>query len=98
MKVLADKMIMKGLEGLHHCHLQLKSHVMDLLTEGSSHVKSICNLVEEKLRQLHASSVQNLGLYQTAVNVDENDCRDVHISIDSDPSLASEVCYFSLAL
>ncbi|KAA8545768.1 hypothetical protein F0562_020781 [Nyssa sinensis] len=64
--ILSQETIKKGISGLHHYHSQHRVHIMNLLDEGSSHLKSIVNVVEEKISQLHILSRRGMVLaYQT---------------------------------
>ncbi|XP_021656301.2 uncharacterized protein LOC110646979 isoform X2 [Hevea brasiliensis] len=85
-----DKMIMNGVAELHHYHSENRDHVMNLLNEGRLHITSMVNVLEEKIGQIDVSREQNLGLSHRVVNVDENECRDVHINNDVDPALVSK--------
>ncbi|KAF2294396.1 hypothetical protein GH714_010269 [Hevea brasiliensis] len=85
-----DKMIMNGVAELHHYHSENRVHVMNLLNEGRLHITSMVNVLEEKIGQIDVSREQNLGLSHRVVNVDENECRDVHINNDVDPALVSK--------
>lgn len=92
MQILLDKMVVNGIAGLHHYHSQHRVHIMNLLGEERLHMKSIINMVEEKIRQFDVITEQTLGPSQRIINLDENECRDVHINTDADSALVSKVC------
>uniref|UniRef100_A0A5B6YQB4 Putative myosin-10 isoform X1 n=1 Tax=Davidia involucrata TaxID=16924 RepID=A0A5B6YQB4_DAVIN len=81
--ILSEETIKKGISGLHHYHSQHRVHIMNLLDEGSSHLKSIVDVIEEKLRQLDVNREQNLKSPQRDVKLDESECRDVHVNTDA---------------
>ncbi|KAF5951843.1 hypothetical protein HYC85_009787 [Camellia sinensis] len=60
---------------------------MNLLDEGYSDLKSIIEVVEEKIRQLNASREQSWKSPLRDVMLDENDCRDLHVNTIADPNL-----------
>ncbi|XP_020532424.1 uncharacterized protein LOC105650792 isoform X4 [Jatropha curcas] len=85
-----DKVIMNEIAGLRHYYSQHRVHIMDLLNEGKLDIKSTINKIEEKIEQIDVSRERNLGPSHRIVDLDENECRDVHISNDIDPDLASK--------
>ncbi|KAK1558509.1 hypothetical protein Q3G72_003169 [Acer saccharum] len=82
-----DKLIIKGIEELHHCHSQHRSHIGNLLDEERSHIKLIVDVIEEKIQQFDGSRKQSTGTCQRVEKLDEFECRDVHISTDANTSL-----------
>lgn len=86
-KILSDKMIQNGVSELLRYHSQQRVHIINLLDEGKSHLRSIIDAVEEKIRQLGMSRAQNMDSPQRYLKLDENKCQDVHTSTDVDPSL-----------
>ncbi|GMP38557.1 hypothetical protein CsSME_00009756 [Camellia sinensis var. sinensis] len=80
-------MIKRGISGLHHYHSEQKAYIMNLLDEGYSDLKSIIEVVEEKIRQLDASREQSWKSPLRDVMLDENDCRDLHVNTIADPNL-----------
>ncbi|TXG64089.1 hypothetical protein EZV62_011083 [Acer yangbiense] len=82
-----DKLIIKGIEELRHCHSQHRSHIGNLLDEERSHIKSIVDVIEEKIQQFDGSRKQSTGTCQRVEKLDEFECRDVHISTDANTSL-----------
>lgn len=85
-------MFKNRISGLLHYHSQHRIHIVNLLDEGKSHLKSIIDVVEEKIRQLDAGREQNLKPSQRDLKSDEHECRDVHVSIVGDHSSVAKVC------
>ncbi|KAL7206357.1 hypothetical protein ACSBR2_019129 [Camellia fascicularis] len=86
-KSFSEETIKKGISGLHHYHSEHKAYIMNLLDEGYSDLKSIIEVVEEKIRQLDASREQSWKSPPRDVMLDENDCRDLHVNTIADPNL-----------
>lgn len=82
MQVRLDKFIIDVIAELHHCHSQLRAHVVNSLDEGRSHIKSI---IDEIGGQVTAT-------YQRDEKLDEFECGDVHIRNDANTNLVSQVC------
>uniref|UniRef100_A0A2C9VIZ4 Uncharacterized protein n=1 Tax=Manihot esculenta TaxID=3983 RepID=A0A2C9VIZ4_MANES len=85
-----DKVIMNGIGELNHYHSEHRVHIMNLLNEGRLHIASIINKVEEKIGQIDVSKEQNLEVSHRAVDLDENECRDVHITNDMEQALSAK--------
>ncbi|PRQ22664.1 hypothetical protein RchiOBHm_Chr6g0252731 [Rosa chinensis] len=86
-KIRSDGMIKKEMAELHHHHSQQKVHIMSLLNEGSSCIKSIIDAVEKKCRQIDASRLQKLEPHMGDVKQGESECQDVHEITDADPQV-----------
>lgn len=97
MKIHLDKVIMNGIGELNHYHSEHRVHIMNLLNEGRLHIASIINKVEEKIGQIDVSKEQNLEVSHRAVDLDENECRDVHITNDMEQALSAKVITIILA-
>ncbi|PIM98046.1 hypothetical protein CDL12_29477 [Handroanthus impetiginosus] len=86
-KMLSEGMIRKQISALHQQHSLYRIDISHLLDEGHSELKSITDVVVEKLKQLEQSRECNLG---SSVIEDkelhESECKDVHVSADSDPA------------
>ena len=65
---------------------------MNILDEGYSHLTSIVNAVEEKIRQLNGSREQSRKFPRRDVTLDEDDFRDVHINMIAGSDLINKVC------
>lgn len=89
-KIISHQMFKNRISGLLHYHSQHRLHVVNLLDEGKSHLKSIIDVVEEKIRQLDADREQNLEPPQRDLKLYENECRDVHVSIVGDHNSVAE--------
>ncbi|KAE8008127.1 hypothetical protein FH972_004667 [Carpinus fangiana] len=86
-KIRTHKMIKSGIAGLHQYHSQHRVHVMNLLDEGKSHMNSIVDAIEEKIRRFEVSRVQSLRPPQGDDKLEENECRDVHMATDAGSNL-----------
>ncbi|XP_011088079.1 myosin-2 heavy chain [Sesamum indicum] len=86
-RILSEKKIKKQISALLDIHSQYRSDIMKLLEEGNSELKSINDLIVEKMRQLELSTECNLksSMIQEK-ELQESECIDVHISADSAPA------------
>ncbi|KAF5733212.1 nucleoprotein TPR-like isoform X5 [Tripterygium wilfordii] len=89
-KMLSYELIINGIAGLRLFHSQHRAHVMNLLSEGKSHIESIICLMEEKIQQLDVRGGQSLEP-QRVREPDEYDCRDIHTSTNIDCDLVPEI-------
>ncbi|KAK9941861.1 hypothetical protein M0R45_007554 [Rubus argutus] len=85
--ILTDRMIRKEMAELHCYYSQHRIHIMNLLNEGSTCIKSIINAAEEKCRQIDASRLAKLEPPPGDVKQDESECQDVHEITDADPHM-----------
>ncbi|KAL5561389.1 hypothetical protein UlMin_031136 [Ulmus minor] len=89
--ILANAMIKDGIAELWHYHSQCRVHITSLLDDGRSHIKSVVDLIDEKIRQSDVNSTQNLGLSSPReTDQEENECRDVHITTEVEHNLLSK--------
>ncbi|KAH6789912.1 myosin heavy chain-like protein [Perilla frutescens var. frutescens] len=85
-KILSKEKTKKQISALSHHHSQYRSGIKSLLDEGYSELKSISDLVVEKIKELEQSRECNLKSSQIQEReFDESECRDVHVSADSSP-------------
>lgn len=98
MQIRTHKMIKSGIAGLHQYHSQHRVHVMNLLDEGKSHMNSIVDAIDEKIRQFEVSRVQSLRPPQGDDKLEENECRDVHMATDAGSNSLSKVCSLMLCI
>ncbi|XAR52933.1 hypothetical protein NMG60_11021269 [Bertholletia excelsa] len=89
-KILSEEIITKRILELRQFHSQHRTHIMNLLDEGYSHLKSIIDMVEEKVSQIDVNREQDRNSPQRDVASDENDCRDVHVNTVDVSSLDTE--------
>lgn len=89
-KMHTYKMIKGEIAGLHQYHSQHRVHVMNLLDEGKSHMKSIVDVIEENIRQFEVSRVQSLRPPQGDEKLEEYEFRDVHMATDAGSDLLSK--------
>ncbi|XLR43589.1 hypothetical protein HN51_027631 [Arachis hypogaea] len=74
-----DKVVDNGIANLKHHHSQYKEHIMNLLNDGESSVKSIINVIDERVRSFDQSTVPYLILQRDG-QLEDHECQDVHIS------------------
>ncbi|KAH7575412.1 hypothetical protein JRO89_XS02G0103800 [Xanthoceras sorbifolium] len=86
-----DKLVIKVIKELRHCHSQHRAHISNLLNEERSHIKSIIDVIEEKNQQFNGGRKQSTGTCHRDEKLDEFECRDVHISTDANTSLLSKM-------
>ncbi|XP_011030328.1 PREDICTED: nucleoprotein TPR-like isoform X2 [Populus euphratica] len=86
-QVLLDKMVMEGITELHHYHSRHRVQITSLLSKERSHIKSIIDMAEEKMKQFDVISEQDLVACRV-VRLQEDEFRDVHMSTDADLDLA----------
>ncbi|KAL2460332.1 myosin heavy chain-related [Abeliophyllum distichum] len=76
-KILSEKKIKKEISALLYYHSQCRINITNLLDEGYSELKSIIDVVEEKIRQLEMSAEQNLkSSLPEDVKLEESELRD----------------------
>ncbi|KAL2477381.1 myosin heavy chain-related [Forsythia ovata] len=84
-KILSEKKIKKEISALLYYHSQCRVNITNLLDEGYSELKSIIDVVEEKIRQLEMSGEQNLKTsLPEDVKLQESELRD-DTNTDSGP-------------
>ncbi|XP_057788131.1 uncharacterized protein LOC131005262 isoform X2 [Salvia miltiorrhiza] len=85
-KILSKEKNKKRILALSHRHSQYRNGIKSLLDEGYLELKSMSDLVVEKIKQLELSRECNLRSSQIQEKeFDESECRDVHVSADSSP-------------
>lgn len=85
-KILSEKKIKKEISALHYYHSQFRNNITNLLDEGYSEIKSIIDVVEEKIRQLEMSEERNFkSSLQEDVKLQESKLRD-DTNTDSGPN------------
>ncbi|XP_024017865.1 TATA element modulatory factor isoform X5 [Morus notabilis] len=76
----ADAMIKNRIAELRHHYSECRVHIVNLLDDGKSLIKSSVDAIDEKIREFGASKAQTLELSPREVNQEEHECRDVHIT------------------
>ncbi|XLS75386.1 hypothetical protein HN51_032251 [Arachis hypogaea] len=71
-----DKVGYNGIANLKHHHSQYKEHIMNLLNDGKSSIKSIINVIDERVRNFDQSTVPYL-IPQRDGQLEDHECRDV---------------------
>ncbi|KAI3755469.1 hypothetical protein L1987_55270 [Smallanthus sonchifolius] len=84
--ICLDEKMKRDISGLHSFHSQHRLEIVNLIEEESSYFKSIVDEIKENLNQICINGELKSSSPQTDVILQENDCRDVHIS----PAAASD--------
>ncbi|CAL5195146.1 unnamed protein product [Lathyrus oleraceus] len=78
-QIYMNKVIENGIEDLKHHHFNYKDHIMNLLKDGESTIKSIINEIDERIRKFNKNIEPNL-VPQRDTEVEQNECGDADIS------------------
>lgn len=89
-QISMDKVIENGIADLKHYHSKCRDYFMNLLSDGESSIKSTISVIDERVRRFDQNTVPNL-VPQRDAELDENECRDVHISPQAKPVSESKV-------
>lgn len=92
MQILAVEIMKDGVAGLCHYHSQHRVDILNLLDDGKSYIKSVTNMIEEKIGHFDESREQYLVRSLREVNQEEKECGDLHLSTDVHYDLPSQVC------
>lgn len=79
LQIYMNKVIENGIADLKHHHFKYRDHIMNLLRDGESTIKSIINVIDERIRRFNENIEPNL-VHQRDKEREENECRDAHIS------------------
>jgi hypothetical protein len=85
-----NKVIENGIADLKQHHFQYRDHIMNLLSDGDSTIKSIINVIDERVRRFDQNIEPNF-ISQGDTEVDENECGDAHISLQDKTVSQSKV-------
>lgn len=91
MQIHSEELVKKQIAGLLHYHSEHKAHIMNILDQGYTQLKSTVNVLEEKISQLNTSRKQSWTSPQRDVVLHENDCRDVHVNTVDGPDSINKV-------
>lgn len=69
---------------------EYRDHITCLLKDGESSIKSIINMIDETVRRFDQSGNPSL-IHQREAELEDHECRDVHISPQAIPVLESKV-------
>ncbi|CAI8587284.1 unnamed protein product [Vicia faba] len=78
-QIYMNKVIENGIADLKRHHFNYKDHIMNLLKDGESTIKSIIDEIDERIRKFNQNIESNL-LPQRDTEVEENECGDADIS------------------
>ncbi|KAK3011923.1 hypothetical protein RJ639_010501 [Escallonia herrerae] len=91
LNIFSQAKMKKEISGLLHLHFQHRVHIVHLLDNGYSHLKSTIDVIEDKIRQLDMNGDQNLMSPRGNIKLQESECRDVHINNDAGSNLCTEM-------
>lgn len=78
-QIYMNKVIENGIADLKHHHFKYRDHIMTLLRDGESTIKSIINVIDERVRRCNENIEPNL-VHLRDEEREENECGDAHIS------------------
>ena len=84
LQISMDKVVQNGIADLKHCHSKCRDEIKNLLGDGESIIKSITNVIDEKIQSFDLSTVPNLTLQRDA-ELEESEGVDIHISPQAKP-------------
>ncbi|KAK7308794.1 hypothetical protein RJT34_05036 [Clitoria ternatea] len=83
-QISMGKVIENDIADLKHYHSKCRDHIMSVLSDGESSIKSLINVIDERVRRFDQSTASNLTP-QRDEELEEHECRDVHISPQAKP-------------
>ncbi|GAU29506.1 hypothetical protein TSUD_115290 [Trifolium subterraneum] len=89
-QIYMNKVIENGIADLKQHHFQYRDHIMNLLSDGDSTIKSIINVIDERVRRFDQNIEPNL-ISQGDTEVEENEYGDAHISLQDKTVLQSKM-------
>lgn len=93
MQIRSEGKIKKQISALRQQHSQYRIDIVSLLDEGYTEIKSLNDVVIEKMKQLDLSTECNLKSSQNQdKELNESECKDVHISADPRPVSITKAC------
>ncbi|KAL2349541.1 hypothetical protein Fmac_003541 [Flemingia macrophylla] len=96
-RLSTDKAIENSIADLKHYHSQCREQIKNLLGDGESSIKSIINVIDERVKRFELSTVPNLTPQRDA-ELEENESCDVHTSSQARPVSDSKgTCRSSLS-
>lgn len=98
MQVVMYKIIRNGIAGLNQDHSRHRAHIMNLLDQGKSHMKSIADVMETKIRQFEVTRLQSLGPSRGDEKLEDYECRDVHMAPETGSDWLFKVCLIEALL
>lgn len=90
LQISMDKLVQNGIADLKSYHSECRDEIMNLLGDGESIIKSITNVIDEKIRSFDLSTVPNLTLQRDA-ELEESEGVGIHISPQAKPISDYEV-------
>ncbi|KAJ0773687.1 hypothetical protein HanOQP8_Chr03g0102631 [Helianthus annuus] len=82
-KLCLEEKTKRDISGLRSFHSQHRLEIVSLLEEESSYIKSVVDEVKENMKQICINGERNSLSPHRDTKLQENDCRDVHISPDA---------------
>ncbi|XP_047147793.1 myosin-2 heavy chain isoform X1 [Vigna umbellata] len=83
-QIYMDKLVQNGIADLKSYHSKCRDEIMNLLGDGESFIKSLTNVIDEKIRSFDLSTVPNLTLQRDA-ELEESEGVGMNISPQAKP-------------
>ncbi|KAK9083406.1 hypothetical protein Scep_029877 [Stephania cephalantha] len=89
-EILLHNLVKIGISKLRDFHTEHRVEIVGLLEQEKAQFKSMHDLIGERVKQFVEKRLYACDLLQTEVKVDDIECRDVHITMDSNSSAVLE--------
>ncbi|KAK9158427.1 hypothetical protein Scep_005001 [Stephania cephalantha] len=89
-QILLHNLVKIGISKLRDFHTEHRVEIVGLLEQEKAQFKSMHDLIGERVKQFVEKRLYACDLLQTEVKVDDIECRDVHITMDSNSSAVLE--------
>ncbi|KAK9157694.1 hypothetical protein Scep_004268 [Stephania cephalantha] len=89
-EILLHNLVKIGISKLRDFHTEHRVEIVGLLEQEKAQFKSMHDLIGERVKQFVEKRLYACDLLETEVKVDDIECRDVHITMDSNSSAVLE--------
>ncbi|KAK9164311.1 hypothetical protein Syun_005213 [Stephania yunnanensis] len=89
-EILLHNLVKIGISKLRDFHTEHRVEIIGLLEQEKAQFKSMHDLIGERVKQFVEKRLYACDLLQTDVKVDDIECRDVHITMDSNSGAVLE--------
>ncbi|KAK9165344.1 hypothetical protein Scep_000535 [Stephania cephalantha] len=89
-EILLHNLVKIGISKLRDFHTEHRVEIVGLLEQEKAQFKSMHDLIGERVKQFVEKRLYACDLLQTDVKVDDIECRDVHITMDSNSGAVLE--------
>ncbi|KAI4298577.1 hypothetical protein L6164_032119 [Bauhinia variegata] len=86
-QIYMNKMVMDGIADIRHYHSQYRDHIKNLLDDGESSIKSIINMIDERVWKFNQSGI---WMPERDTELVDHEFQEVHISPHAKPDLLSK--------